>query len=85
MIKLTHWGFSIWKPALIQTVADIVKYGVRDIPFKNGKPDKKCCQIFLRRLPDVSLREAESINKARATVTEMAPDEQGNFVLETGS
>lgn len=54
----------------METVEDIIKNTEKEALFKNGKPDQKWFSNFLKRHPVISIREAESVNKARAIVTE---------------
>lgn len=75
--KICQWvtnmakcGFPIRKKDLLETVAGIVKDSGKPTPFKEGKPGEKWYRCFLRRHPEISIREAESINRARTAVTE---------------
>ncbi|XP_074035868.1 uncharacterized protein [Leptinotarsa decemlineata] len=69
-INLAKCGFPIKKCDLIATVEGIVKATNKQPLFKNGKPGQRWYGNFLKRHPEISLREAEGINKARAIVTE---------------
>ncbi|XP_063217115.1 uncharacterized protein LOC134527954 [Bacillus rossius redtenbacheri] len=63
-------GFPIKRITLFETVRDIVLSDQRPTPFKDGQPGIKWFKSFLKRHPTLSERYAESINTARATVTE---------------
>ena len=63
-------GFPMKRRTLMDTVSDIILEDQRPTPFKNGIPGKKWFKCFLKRHPEISEREAESINSARATVSE---------------
>nr|CAI5853559.1 unnamed protein product [Callosobruchus analis] len=56
----------------METVEAIVKNTEKEAAFKNGKPGQKWYSNFLKRHPRIALREAESVTKARAIVTEEA-------------
>lgn len=70
VINMAKCGFPIRKKDLLETVAGIVKDSGKPTPFKEGKPGETWYRCFLKRHPEISIREAESINKARAVVTE---------------
>lgn len=63
-------GFPLNKNLLCETVKDIVNTDGRPNPFKDGLPGYKWFNGFLIRHPEVSRRHAESINTARASVSE---------------
>lgn len=65
-------GFPLSKRLLCETVQDIVKTDNRSTPFNDGLPGKTWFNAFLKRHPQISQRQAESINTARACVTEEA-------------
>ncbi|KAK9753014.1 CENP-B N-terminal DNA-binding domain [Popillia japonica] len=69
VINIAKCGFPIQKETLIDTVAKINKDSKQNI-FKKQKPGKTWYYNLLKRNPEISLREAESINKARAVKTE---------------
>lgn len=75
--KIANWalniakcGFPIKKIDLLETVIKIAKDTGKIHLFKNGVPGQKWYSNFLKRHQEISLREAETINKARAVVTE---------------
>lgn len=70
VINLAKSGFPIKKSDLLDTVEKILKDTKREDLFEKGRPGQKWYQNFLKRHPEISLREAESVNKARAIVTE---------------
>ncbi|KAK9729889.1 Tc5 transposase DNA-binding domain [Popillia japonica] len=63
-------GFPLNKNLLCETVKDIINSDGRANPFKDGLPGYKWFNAFLNRQPEVSQRHAESINTARASVSE---------------
>lgn len=63
-------GFPLNKKLLCETVHDIIKSDGRPNPFKDGLPGIKWFHAFLKRHSEISQRHAESINTARAAVTE---------------
>lgn len=70
VITLAKCGFPVKKIDLLETVEAIVKNTDIESLFKNGRPGQKWYQNFLKRHPMISVREAESVNKARAIITE---------------
>lgn len=61
-------GFGITKTKLIETVEKIVKdWGHL---FRSGKPSQKWYVSFRKGHPEIVIREAESLEKARAIITE---------------
>lgn len=76
-IKLKEWvvniakcGFPLKKTDLLETVEKIAKDLGKSHLFKDGKPGQKWYMNFLKRHSEISLREAESVNRARAVITE---------------
>ncbi|KAJ8917901.1 hypothetical protein NQ315_002593 [Exocentrus adspersus] len=67
---LAKCGFPIKKQELFATVQKIVKSENMETPFKNGRPGQKLYTNFMRRNPQLSLKNAESLEKYRAQVTE---------------
>lgn len=70
LLDIARCGFPINKSDLIDTVTKIAKDSGKLHLFKNQKPGQKWYLNFLKRHPEISLRSAENINKARALVTE---------------
>ncbi|KAJ8953423.1 hypothetical protein NQ318_023540 [Aromia moschata] len=70
LINIAKCGFPIRKIDLISTVQNILKECGKETLFKDGKPGQKWYLNFLKRHPEISLREAETITKARALITE---------------
>lgn len=75
--KIVKWiknmakcGFPLKKSDLMETIVKLLKDTKQQSLFKDGKPGQKWYYNFLKRHPDIALREAESINKARAIITE---------------
>lgn len=63
-------GFPLNKGLLCETVKDIIDSDGRPNPFKDGLPGYKWFNAFLKRHPQVCQRHAETINTARASVSE---------------
>ncbi|KAJ8952300.1 hypothetical protein NQ314_007568 [Rhamnusium bicolor] len=63
-------GFPLNKRLLCETVKDLIESDNRPNPFKDGLPGFKWFNAFLKRHPELSQRHAESINTARACVSE---------------
>ncbi|KAJ8965728.1 hypothetical protein NQ314_003934 [Rhamnusium bicolor] len=70
LLNIAKCGFPIKKCDLIDTVTKIARDTGKLHLFKNKQPGQKWYLNFLKRHPEISLREAEGINKARALVTE---------------
>ncbi|XP_050681505.1 uncharacterized protein LOC126976946 [Leptidea sinapis] len=75
--KLTKWiidmakcGFPLNKQDLLESVSKIIAKSGAKTPFKDGKPGDTWYQKFLKRHPQISIREPEGINNARAVLTE---------------
>ncbi|KAJ0181661.1 hypothetical protein K1T71_002383 [Dendrolimus kikuchii] len=70
IIDMIRCGFPINKSDLMESVAKIIRdTGIKN-PFKDGMPENTWYQSFLKRHPNISIREPEGINNARAAVTE---------------
>ncbi|KAK9718003.1 hypothetical protein QE152_g23443 [Popillia japonica] len=61
---------TVYLDTRCETVKDIINSDGRLNPFKDGLPGYKWFNPFLNRQPEVSQRHAESINTARASVSE---------------
>lgn len=70
VLNLAKCGFPIKKAELMETVTKIAIENGKIDQFLNKKPGERWYKNFLKRNPEISVREAESINKARATITE---------------
>lgn len=70
VLDMARCGFPIFKKDLLESVSKIVRDSGIKNPFKDGMPGDTWYYAFLRRHPDVSVREPEGINNARAAVTE---------------
>ncbi|XP_026686583.1 uncharacterized protein LOC113471547 [Diaphorina citri] len=57
---------------VLNSVQQLVTADQRQTPFKDNRPGKKWYAAFLRRNPQVTIREAEGITKGRAIITEEA-------------
>lgn len=70
VLDMAKCGFPINKKELFESVSKIIRDTGMKNPFKDGIPGDTWYQSFLRRHPEISVREAEGINNARAAVTE---------------
>ncbi|XP_030748956.1 uncharacterized protein LOC115877032 [Sitophilus oryzae] len=70
LVSLAKCGFPLKKTDLLDTVETVLKNTGRENLFKDGRPGQKWYLSFLKRHPVIATREAESINKARAVITE---------------
>lgn len=88
IIDIAKCGFPVKKNELLDTVQKIINDLGNPNPFKDNRPGQTWYMNFLKRNPEISLRSAESINKARARVTEESIRlwfrELENFLKETG-
>ncbi|KAJ8941908.1 hypothetical protein NQ314_010253 [Rhamnusium bicolor] len=70
LIDLSRCGFPQRKCDLLDTVEKIVTEDKRPTPFTHNRPGEKWYNCFLKRHPELSLREFEGLTKGRAVVTE---------------
>ncbi|KAJ8966813.1 hypothetical protein NQ314_003309 [Rhamnusium bicolor] len=70
VINIAKCGFPIKKQKLLETVRKIVEDSDAKKIFKNGIPGEKWYRNFMKRHPEISIRESEGVNKARAIITE---------------
>ncbi|KAG5871943.1 hypothetical protein JTB14_022418 [Gonioctena quinquepunctata] len=70
VLSLAKCGFPMTKSDLLQTVEAIVKNTEKESLFKDGRPGQKWYLNFFKRHPIISVREVESVNKARAIILE---------------
>lgn len=70
VLNMARCGFPIHKKEPIESVSKIIRDSGIKNPFKDGTPGDTWYQSFLRRNPEISVREPEGINNARAAVTE---------------
>ncbi|KAJ8966887.1 hypothetical protein NQ314_003251, partial [Rhamnusium bicolor] len=70
IVEIAKCRFPIKKEELLSTVQKIMKDKRIKTHFKDDTPGQKWYLGFLRRHPEIRARTAETINKARATVTE---------------
>lgn len=68
--QLAKTGFPQKKNDLINTVQKIITKEKRETPFKEGRPGEKWYSGFLKRHPDLTLREPEGLTRSRAIITE---------------
>lgn len=69
LINLAKCGFPQKKNDLLTTVQKITTDEKRKTPFRENRPGEKWYQGFLKRHPNLSLREAEGLTKARSIIT----------------
>ncbi|KAI5696630.1 hypothetical protein M8J76_009934 [Diaphorina citri] len=70
--SLAKCGFPRKIDDVLNSVQQLVTADQRQTPFKDNRPGKKWYAAFLRRNPQVTVREAEGITKGRAIITEEA-------------
>lgn len=70
IIELAKCGIPTNKCNLLDTVADLAKDLGIDHRFPGGKPGIRWYLSFLKRHPNISIREPEAINKAREAIKE---------------
>lgn len=68
--QLATTGFPQKKTDLQNAVQKIILENKRETPFKDGRPGEKWYSGFLKRHPDLVLREPEGLTKSRAIITE---------------
>nr|CAI5818620.1 unnamed protein product [Callosobruchus analis]CAI5818751.1 unnamed protein product [Callosobruchus analis] len=69
-IAIAKCGFPITKDVLIDTVTKIARDSGKLSKFANDRPGIRWYKNFLKRHPEISIREAEGINRSRSLVTE---------------
>nr|CAI5846043.1 unnamed protein product [Callosobruchus analis] len=69
-IAIAKCGFPITKDVLIDTVTKIARDSGKLSKFANDRPGIRWYKHFLKRHPEISIREAEGINRSRSLVTE---------------
>ncbi|XP_036317855.1 uncharacterized protein LOC118732856, partial [Rhagoletis pomonella] len=72
ILNMCKCGFPLKKDCILNTVQKIIKDSGRRTPFKDGRPGQTWLKLFFKRNPGLSMREAESISKGRAVVTEIS-------------
>lgn len=70
LLNISKCGFPVKKQELLDTVQKIIRDGELENKFKDDRPGQKWFVKFLARNKEVSLKNAEGINKGRAQVTE---------------
>uniref|UniRef100_A0A8D8SPD9 Jerky protein homolog-like n=1 Tax=Cacopsylla melanoneura TaxID=428564 RepID=A0A8D8SPD9_9HEMI len=70
IIANANKGIALNRHTLIETVQDIVTEDKRKTPFTDSKPGRAWLRSFMNRHPEITERNAETINKARAAGTE---------------
>ncbi|CAH0713187.1 unnamed protein product, partial [Brenthis ino] len=66
--ELAKCGIPVSKEVLLENVAKIIKNIGRENKFPEGRLGQTWYQNFLRRHPEISVREPESINKDREAI-----------------
>ncbi|XP_045768675.1 tigger transposable element-derived protein 1-like [Maniola jurtina] len=72
LLDISKCGFPVKKNELLDTVQKIVQDGQFKNQFKDDRPGQKWFDKFLARNTEISVKNAEGINKARAHVTEQS-------------
>ncbi|KAI4460722.1 hypothetical protein MML48_5g00012127 [Holotrichia oblita] len=70
ILAMARKGFPVDKNNLLLTVQTIIKEAGRDTSFKDSLPGRTWFEAFLKRHPRIKQKHAESVSKARATVTQ---------------
>ena len=70
LVEMCGRGIPINQNCLKDTVENILNDDKRQTPFKNGRPGKGWFSLFMKRHPEISQRQAESICRSRGTLTE---------------
>uniref|UniRef100_A0A6P7GXW1 Uncharacterized protein LOC114348123 n=1 Tax=Diabrotica virgifera virgifera TaxID=50390 RepID=A0A6P7GXW1_DIAVI len=75
--RLVHWikttakmGFPICREGLYFSIKKLVEDSQLKTPFKANTPGRKWFHLFMRRFPELSLKQSEYINRARSLITE---------------
>ena len=63
--RLAKIGYGVTIPEIRKLVFEFCKKNGKTTPFKNGQAGKKWLRGFLKRNPDLSVRQAEKLNFAR--------------------
>lgn len=89
LIAMARKGFPVHRRNLLNTVKSIIQETRPDEnPFKDGKPGRTWFASFLKRHPNLKEKHAESITKARASVTKEGIErwfgEVTNYLREEG-
>lgn len=70
VLNIAKCGFPIHKEDLFDTVEKLAKDLKKKELFNNGRPGQKWYTNFMKRHPEIAVREAEGVTKGRAIVTE---------------
>lgn len=72
LLNISKCGFPVKKQELLDTVQKIIRDGQFKNRFKDDRPGQKWFEKFLARNKEISLKNSEGINRARAQVTEQS-------------
>lgn len=72
--NMAKMGFPVCQEALLFSVKKLVEENKMKTPFNKDTPRRKWFQMFMSRHPDISLKQSEYINRARALITEKIYD-----------
>ncbi|KAH9632257.1 hypothetical protein HF086_002892 [Spodoptera exigua] len=72
LLNISKSGFPVKKQELLDTVQKIIRDGEFKNNFKDDRPGQKWFKKFLVRNKEITLKNAEGIDKARAQVTEQS-------------
>ncbi|KAJ8952002.1 hypothetical protein NQ318_023442 [Aromia moschata] len=70
ILDKAHFGFPMHENEIKDVVQKVIVEDKRPNPFTDNRPGKKWLELFLKRKPAISKRNAEIILKARVSVTE---------------
>lgn len=70
VIEMCKRGFGISKSEFLQTVKIFLDKDGLSTPFKNNKPGNKWYRGYMKRNPQVRLRQAIPLEKKRARITQ---------------
>ena len=70
IMELARRGIPLSRTTLLDTIQDIINSDSRPNPFTNGRPGRSWFSAFLKRHPEISQKNAESICRGRGALTE---------------
>ncbi|XP_072380741.1 uncharacterized protein [Diabrotica undecimpunctata] len=70
IIDTAKMGFPICREGLYFSIKKLVEDSQLKTPFKANTPGRKWFHLFMRRFPELSLKQSEYINRARSLITE---------------
>lgn len=70
IISKARLGFPMHKSEVQDAVQSVLEKSKRKNPFVNNRPGRKWMNLFLKRYPEISIRNTEVLSRARASFTE---------------